>query len=322
MKPTTKKQREILAQIRALRRAKKPLNISAVKRDHPRLLVQVMSLKHFRGWRKALEAAQVSYDEIRVEYRDYCVCAECGRELKTLNAHLRAAHQMTVPEYRKLYPGHETTSDEMRANSTWALVRPLHWEKIWSREYLIDYLIHKYEQGQSLSPWKIYRDEPSVHAIAKAYFGSYRAAIEAAGLDYRRVREIDLTEKWTHEKVLQRIRQLHAEQPLTCVADIRRRDTRLYDRCNHYFGGAVAAVEAAGIPYALLQRRRSRKWNKGLVVRTLRILKTDGRPLRLASLKSRLNGQTEELVAAAEKCFGSWDSAVAAAESTRVRAPR
>lgn len=308
----TNKQREIVQRIRDRRRAKKALNISAMKRDEPQLLAQVMSLKHFRGWRNALAAAGLAYDEIRSEYRDYCVCAECGRELKSLNAHLRAAHQITVPEYRKLHPGHETTADELRANSTWALVGPKHWEKIWSREYLIDYLIHKHQRGDSLSPWNVYRQESSLHSMAKLYFGSYRAAIEAAGIDYRQVRDIDLTETWTKEKVLARIRELHRQKPLTCAAEIRRRDSRLYDSCNRYFGGAVAAVEAAGIPYALLERRRSHQWTKRLVGRTIRILAAGGRSMAPTAIKSRLNGKSTELLTAAAKCFGSWENALQA----------
>ena len=91
-----------------------------------------------------------------------------------------------------------------------------------------------------------YRDEQALHANIKAFFGTYRAAIKAAGIDYRDVRHIDLTETWTAEKVIERIQKLHRKQPLTCIADIRRRDSRLYDRCYHYFKSAVVAIEAAG----------------------------------------------------------------------------
>ena len=47
----------------------------------------------------------------------------------------------------------------------------------------MDYLIYKHERNEDLSPWRLYQTEPAVHANTKKYFGSYRAAIEAAGLD-------------------------------------------------------------------------------------------------------------------------------------------
>ena len=204
-------------------------------------------------------------------------------------------------------------SDRMRAEKTDSLRRPPHWEPVWSREYLVDYLIYKHERGEDLSPWTLYRTEPAVHANAKKYFGSYRAAIEAAGIDYRQVRVIDLTEQWTPTKVLERIRKLHRQQPLTSTGDLRRRDSRLYDRCHHYFGGAVPAVEAAGIPYVRLAARRFRRWTKQSVIRTIQVLDNSGLSLRAASLPSQLDGQADKLLAAAAECFGSWNDAVRAA---------
>ena len=75
-----------------------PLNLRAVRRRQPKLLQQVMTLKHFRGWRKAVEAAGLSYRKIRTELLDYCACALCGEELLVLNSHLWAKHGVTEEE--------------------------------------------------------------------------------------------------------------------------------------------------------------------------------------------------------------------------------
>ena len=77
-------------------------------------------------------------------------------------------------------------------------------------------------------------------------------------------------------KVIERIRKLHRQRPLASTGDVRRRDSRLYDRCYHYFGGVVPAVEAAGIPYVRLSARRSRRWTKQIVIRTIQVLDADG----------------------------------------------
>jgi hypothetical protein len=313
MKGFTSQQKKIVQRIRALHKAGQPLNISAVKRHHPKLLEQVMSLKHFRGWRKAIEAAGLSYKKLHTELLDHCTCAICGEKLVTLAAHLRAKHGISKEQYRKEFPGEETNSDVMRAEKTDALRKPPHWEPVWSREYLVDYFIYKHEQGEDLAPWTVYRDESAVHANTKKYFGSYRAGIEAAGIDYREIRVIDLTEQWTAQKVLERIRKLHARKPLNSTTDIRRRDSRLYDSCHRYFGGPVAAIEAAGIPYTRLKYRRMRKWTRSCVLRTIRTLDDGGVSLRPASLTRHLDGQAAKLLDAAADHFGSWDGALRAA---------
>ncbi len=311
MKGMTQQQKRIIQRIRTLHAAdKQPLNISAVQLHHPKLLKQVMTLKHFRGWRNALEAAGLSYQTIRTELQDYCYCAICGKKLKTLNAHLWRIHQISKKQYLKRFPDESTTSDAMRAKTTFSLRRPPHWERIWSREYLVDYLIYKDERGEDLSPWTVYQKEPWVHANMKAYFGTYRAAIETAGIDYRKVRVIDLTEQWTAEKVLERIRKLHRKKPLNSTSDIRSRDSRLYDSCHRYFGGAVPAIEAAGIPYTRLKTRRDRRWTKRAVTRTIQVLATGGLSLRPSALPSHLAEQSDELLDAATRHFGSWENAV------------
>jgi hypothetical protein len=313
MKRLTEPQKRIVNRIQTLHRANVPLNLSAVRRHHPDLLQQVMTLKHFRGWRKAVEAAGLSYRELHTELLDHCVCALCGEELLVLNGHLLAKHGVTEEQYCRKFPNETTMADKMRAAKTGALRRAPHWERLWSREYLIDYLIYKHERGENLSPWTLYRREPAVHANAKKYFGSYRAAIEAAGLDYQEVRVIELTEQWTPAKVLDRIRKLHRQRPLTSTGDIRRRDSRLYDRCHHYFGGVVPAIEAAGIPYVQLTARRFRRWTKPIIIRTIQVLGNSGSSLRKTDLPSHLDGQADKLLAAAVECFGSWDGAVRAA---------
>ncbi len=313
MKRLTEAQKQIIHRIRTLHRAKTPLNISAVRRYEPQLLRQVMTLKHFRGWRKAIEAAGLTYNKLRVELLDHCVCALCGEELLVLSGHLSAKHGITEKQYCKKFPNESTMSEQMRAEKTLSLRRPPHWEPVWSREYLIDYLIYKHERGEDLSPWTLYRNEPAVHANTKKYFGSYRAAVEAAGIDYREIRVIDLTEQWTPEKVLDRIRKLHRKKPLTSTGDIRRRDSRLYDRCHRYYGGVVSAIEAAGIPYVQLEARRSRRWTKPVIVRTIQSLDANGLSLHKSELPNHLDGQADELLAAAIECFGSWNDAIRAA---------
>ena len=50
-------QRKLTSQIRRLFARGEPLNICAVKRNHPELVKAVYEIKPFWGWKRALEAA-------------------------------------------------------------------------------------------------------------------------------------------------------------------------------------------------------------------------------------------------------------------------
>src|SRR5438105_14626626 len=100
----TRTQKIILREIRALHRRRMPLNISAVKRSHPKLMERVYAVRPYWGWKRALEDAGLSYAKINTELRDYVDCQICGRDLGVLTYHLISQHQITPEEYRQEYP--------------------------------------------------------------------------------------------------------------------------------------------------------------------------------------------------------------------------
>ena len=53
----TNHQRELTRRIRGVFEHGEPLNICAVKRNHPELMKAVYEIKPFWGWKRALEAA-------------------------------------------------------------------------------------------------------------------------------------------------------------------------------------------------------------------------------------------------------------------------
>jgi len=143
----------------------------------------------------------------------------------------------------------------------------------------------------------------------QGYFGGWRGALRAAGLDPgaigRRPR------KWTRERVVARIRDLHdAGEDLSHSAA--KRDHQylvVAARRKALFGSWAGAVEAAGIPYSSVSRHES--WDKRKIVRRIRELYRRGEPLSHDEARSRHGA----LVAAASSArhFGSWRRAVVAA---------
>ena len=135
-------QRVIIREIQRLHARRAPLNISAVKRSHPKLIKQVYAVRPFWGWKRALEDAGLNYKKINVELRDYVGCKICGRDFGGLAYHLINDHNVTPEDYREEYPEAEIVCETVRAVISQSKLRkrsPLpRWEPIWTPEYVLD----------------------------------------------------------------------------------------------------------------------------------------------------------------------------------------
>src|SRR2546425_159298 len=100
-------QRVIIGEIQRLHGRRAPLNISAVKRSHPKLIERVYAVRPFWGWKRALEDAGLSYAKINTELRDYVDCKICGRDLGALAFHLITQHNILPQDYVREYPNSE-----------------------------------------------------------------------------------------------------------------------------------------------------------------------------------------------------------------------
>ena len=133
----TKPHRDVVRKVCLLHRQGVPLNITAVKRDHPELIERVYSIKPFWGWRRALNTAGIDYAHIRVRLEEAVVCLLCGRWFRNLGSHLHAIHETTADEYRDEFPDAEVMCEAMRADLRFyryseIKLRMPHWEPIWS----------------------------------------------------------------------------------------------------------------------------------------------------------------------------------------------
>lgn len=182
----------------------------------------------------------------------------------------------------------------------------------WTRDSILQEIRDLWEAGESLST----RNMSSLGyggLVTAAYrpelFGSWRAAVMEAGLDPKEA--LGRRRKWTRERILGRIRELHAaghdlsygaakhrEQYLVVVAGLPR-----------FFGSWRAAVEAAGLDYGRVRRRE--RWTREKIVERLRLLAPEGDRLSMAAAR-REHGA---LVAAAvsPRYFGGWRAALRAA---------
>lgn len=171
----------------------------------------------------------------------------------------------------------------------------------WTRENIIRHLLEREAQGLPLTVGGKGVDK-SLYSVARHVFGSWRNAIQAAGITPQRV----LTwERWSPARILVMIRNLaRRDRPLT-AQQMERRYHNLVSAARRHFGTWTKAVLAAGVEPTKLQRVVI--WNPERVIEAILT-----RALRNESLVARLV-EPRSLVKAGQRFFGGWPAAVTAA---------
>jgi hypothetical protein len=147
-----------------------------------------------------------------------------------------------------------------------------------------------------------------LYSAARHWFGSYSGAVEAAGLDYRQVRQMEMG-RWNRKTVVQELRKLRREKVPLHHAAIERHRADLVLAAYRYFGSYRAAVKAAGLPYERIRIREMPSWDKKRIIGELRRFKAEGHGL----WKRAARRKEPYIVRAAKRCFGSYERAAKAA---------
>ena len=163
--------------IRARYAAKKPLNLHAVAR-WPAILEKVFAGPKPLGWRRCLIDAGVDPYKIVHEYQQEVECKICGQWSMVLGTHLDIRHELTGDGYRQEFGVNaEISSEAFRARRFRSIpVKGIaHWEGLWSRYYLIDWIIRLGEEGHDLNFLNISRGGKSLAQNVWTTFGSWDA---------------------------------------------------------------------------------------------------------------------------------------------------
>ena len=164
-----------------------------------------------------------------------------------------------------------------------------------------------HRRGEDLSYAGIAQSRVSLLRAATRYFGSWKAAIETAGVPYDDVRKY---RSWTRERILERVRELHARgvdlswrhvstvvDPQLAAAATKRQ----------HFGSWRRALEAAGIEYSTV--RRYHQWSDEAIIAGIRARRAAGLGLNAKSVEE----SDVTLITAARRRFESWHRALEAA---------
>jgi len=118
----------------------------------------------------------------------------------------------------------------------------------WTADGVIQAIQKRVKKGQKISPMTVIRENMSLYRACRTKFGSYRKAIETAGLKYKNIAKPVSScpsHTWTAEKVIKEIRKRHRQgQPLN-PGSVSKKHSYLYTSGLSFFGSWAAALQAA-----------------------------------------------------------------------------
>jgi len=171
----------------------------------------------------------------------------------------------------------------------------------WDVERVVDEIQQLHRRGSSLAYTKVPQD---LTTAAARCCGSWKEAVEAAGLDYESIRLI--RPAWTKAELRVELQLLAKSHPRWTWRQLRR--ASIVASAERAFGSIEAGLRSAGVrdwPRRLVQPRP----DKREVIRMIRARHLAGAPMNadaVAGSDNRLNG-------AARLHFGTWDAALEAA---------
>lgn len=334
---STSAKKAIVREIRRLHSRREPLNITAVKRNRPKLIERVYAIRPFWGWKRALEDAGLSYDKINTELLDYVDCKICGKDFGSLPFHL-VTHNISPADYAREYPGAEMFCEEIRAKFTHSRAGRYkrsalpHWEAIWTPEYVQDRMAELHRRNFPLSFKWMAGHEKALTGHAISHFGSWDEALRRVDLAPDRIRLAKPNRRPTppaviallkpgrgagrrrsrlrnREDVIETLRQrASAGKSLSSYA-ISKEDKRLYYAVQKHIGNFEEVYRLFGV-----WKPRETEWaraDKAAIIAELRRRKAASETLH--SLKVRYTDHGSAFLNRATALFGNWTSALIAA---------
>ena len=127
--------------------------------------------------------------------------------------------------------------------------------KSWSRERIIEKIKELHEKGADLS-WRnvSINLDPQLAAAAtkKSHFGSWREALESAGLEYDAIRKY---RDWDQERILRMVRDLYNRRAGLNAKNVEQEDTALITAARRRFESWHQTLSAAGLDYRFIVQR-------------------------------------------------------------------
>jgi hypothetical protein len=180
----------------------------------------------------------------------------------------------------------------------------------WDKTAILQTLKKLHKEGKDLSYTQLAKKMQPLVSAAAYHFGSYRAAVEKAGIDYA---DVVRRPRWTKQHIIKLIKQAKREGDDLHWSAVTKRGDELGRAAfaslqKRLFGSWDRALHGAGLDADEISQYR--KWDKNGIVFELKSRFRDKEPLNSGAVQKEDPG----LHAAAVRHFGSYDAALRAAK--------
>lgn len=237
----------IVRQLQDLRRSKSFSDIRSLSQEYPKLYQAC--IRHYGSGRSALKAAGIDYQELLGEhpYRwtRKQIVAEIQRRMEAGKTLCRMEILRNEPRMKRFcYAATHQFGNWSKALRAAGLNpdRIRNRDGMWPRERVLTGIRRRYEQGKFLNTDLMLRDDLPLHAAGRRHFGTWKEAIEKAGINYRNVR--GGLRGWTKPKTRRALQdrmsggRINPKQLLETAPS-------LYRAAIHHFGSWESALREA-----------------------------------------------------------------------------
>ena len=176
----------------------------------------------------------------------------------------------------------------------------------WTPASILSELVRRHERGESIALRHLARANRDLVSAAAYHFGSFRSAVERAGIDYP---SVSRRPTWTKTRLIQLIKQARRDGEDLSWTSVMAGDGALRRAAfvavqKRMFGGWPRALQAAGVDAD--ESRRYLDWDKTAVASELKQRHADRHPMNSAALRKG----DPALHAAAIRYFSSYRRAM------------
>jgi hypothetical protein len=239
--------KEILNQLRELHQRKQFPDIRSLAKKFPKLYDAC--LRHYGSGLAALEAAGINYQKMLNEHPYRWTRSHIVAEIKSRHQEGKTLRRTEM--LRKEPEMHRFCYATLHHFQTWgkalraAGLNPSairNRDARWPRERVLKEIRRRFEQGKFLNTDLMLRDCLPLHAAGRRYFGTWKAAVEKAGIDYNIIRGGLFG--WSKAKATRALRERVVQGGLS-QKHVREHWPSLFRAALHHFGTWDEAIHQA-----------------------------------------------------------------------------
>jgi len=175
---------------------------------------------------------------------------------------------------------------------------------LWDRDEVIFQIRRREEKKADNSYSGVLEDFPRLLFAGVHYFKNWGKAVTAAGINYTKIRRVEI---WSKERIIKELRTLKRRKESLRYIECERNHLKILGAASYHFGSWRNALKSIGVDYRSLQRFA--RWNRKGVKREIRRLYRKEMDISYSGLKK---ARKIALVSAGSYYFGNWGKAVIA----------